>query len=408
MKQRIAITGVGLLSPLGDRPETLHEGLCAGRSAVGPAPLLAGSPAADIAAAELADFEPRDYIGGNLRPLDRSSKLAVAAASRALADAGHNPDAEPGTEGRDGMGLVLGTMFGSIHTISEFDRRGLTAGPGYVKPLVFANTVINAAAGQTAIRLGLRGVNSTVAGGSASGIQALGYAADLIADGRGDVVLAGGGEELSPEAALGFARRGDLAAEPGSAPFDRARSGFALGEGAALLTLEGIDTAVARGARIRGEILGFGQAFDPTRGGDADSAVGALLRAVRAALAQAELAPEAIGCVFASANGSRRGDLYEGRALLELLGPGGPPIAAVKSGLGEGLGCAGALQVVAALEALARGEVAGILGFSTPEDEFAALDLSPLVRSPSGPVALITALGLDGQAAALVLSVEET
>lgn len=404
MKHRVVITGVGLLSPLGDRPEQLHQALCAGRSALGPIELFETRQVPNVEAAEVPDFDARSYIEGNLRPLDRSSMLSISAATLALADASHDPRADEA----DTTGLVLGTMFGSIHTISEFDRRGLTAGPAYAKPLVFANTVINAAAGQTAIRLGLHGVNSTVAGGSVSGLQALGYAADLIRSGRNQVVLAGGCEELSFEALLGFRRTGQLAgatdASPRAVPFEQTRNGFALGEGAALLVLETAEAATARGAHVRGEVLGFGQAFDPTRGTSAESATDAMARAISLALAEASLDSAQIGCVFASANGSIGGDLHEGSAIALGLAGHEPPISAIKSMTGEALGLSGALQAVAALEALRHGQVAGIHRLERPEPALATLDLSALVRSPVGPTALITALGLDGAAAAMLLT----
>lgn len=412
MTDRVVITGVGLVSPLGDRPDQLHEALCAGRSALGQPSLrqpdlFATQQIPNVEAAELPAFDARDYIEGNLRPLDRSSILACSAATLALRDADHDPRAD----GALPTGLVLGTMFGSIHTISEFDRRALTAGPSYAKPLVFANTVINAAAGQTAIRLGLNGVNATISGGSVSGLQALGYAADLIKSGRNQRVLAGGCEELSFEAMLGFRRAGRLAgatdASPCAVPFGDGRNGFSLGEGAALLALETANTATARGAAIHGSVLGFGQTFDPSRGRDSTSASGAMTRAITAALEDAGLDIAQIGCVFASANGSSGGDLHEGLALVRSLAGHRPPVTAIKSMLGESLGCSAALQAVAALEALRRGEVAGIHRLERPEPTLETLDLSALVRSPLGPVALITAQGFDGAAAALVLSGED-
>lgn len=414
MIPRVVITGIGLLSPLGDRPEQFHDALCAGRSALGPIESFDTDPVPNAQAAEFADFDGRNYIEGNLRPLDRASMLSISAATLALADAGLDPRAggseataaDGSAEHGSANSLVLGTMFGSIHTISEFDRRGLVAGPAYVKPLVFANTVINAAAGQAAIRLGLNGINSTLAGG-ASGLQALGYAADLVRSGRTQVALAGGLEELSLEALIGFRRAGRLAGSddraPQSVPYDVGRNGFSLGEGAALLVLETEENAQARGAQVRGVLRGFGQAFDPTRGASAESASAAMARAVALALDDGDLSAEAIGCVFASGNGSTS-DLHEGRALAESLLGSRVPVSAIKSMTGETLGGSGAQQAVAALGALEHGQVPGIKGLAQPEAALAALDLSPLVRSPEGPAALITALSLDGAAAALLLT----
>src|SRR5262249_12447237 len=160
--------------------------------------------------------------------LDRTSQLVTAAARLALDDSGWTRELRSSVE----VGLVLGTMFCGVHTIGEFDRRAVTAGPAYASPLDFANTVINAAAGHTAIWHNLRGVNSTIAGGSASGLQALAHAADLISNGRASVVLAGGVEELCFESFCGFHHAGMLCGsncKPGEfpIPFDARRNGFA-------------------------------------------------------------------------------------------------------------------------------------------------------------------------------------
>src|SRR5262249_36934227 len=143
---------------------------------------------------------------GNIRPLDRTSQLVAAAAGLALEDSGGAAEMRRTQD----VGLGLGTMVCSVHTISEFDRRAVAAGPTYARAMSFANTVINAAAGQTAIWHRLRGVNSTIASGSSSGLQAIAYAAQLIAGGQGTALLAGGAEELCFESFLAFNRAGLL------------------------------------------------------------------------------------------------------------------------------------------------------------------------------------------------------
>ncbi|HEX6203276.1 MAG TPA: beta-ketoacyl synthase N-terminal-like domain-containing protein, partial [Thermoanaerobaculia bacterium] len=191
--RRVVVTGVGVVSPLGESLADLHAALCRGESAVAEIESFERDGLPSRLGAAAAGFAEAAHFGDrNFRPLDRTGRLAAAAAGLALADAGWpaggRDDVAPGIE----LGLVLGTTFGSVHTISEFDRRALTAGPAYVKPLDFANSVINAAAGQTAIWHDLRGVNSTLSGGPSVGLTALAYAADLVATGRADVLLAGG------------------------------------------------------------------------------------------------------------------------------------------------------------------------------------------------------------------------
>ncbi|HEX2253252.1 MAG TPA: beta-ketoacyl synthase N-terminal-like domain-containing protein, partial [Thermoanaerobaculia bacterium] len=258
----VAITGAGVVSPLGDRPELVFDALCRGESSLAPVTAFDPEGLPSRLAGEVRDFEPRRYLGdGNLRPLDRTGRLAAAAATLALGDAGWDAEARRGAE----VGLALGTMFGSVHTISEFDRRALTAGPNYAKPMDFANSVINAAAGQTAIWHDLRGVNSTLSGGTTGGLAALAYGAGLVAAGRADAVLAGGADEVCFESFQGFARAGLTAGSaatngggrPGAVgsrehpvPLDADRNGFAPAEAAALLVLESPESARRRGARV--------------------------------------------------------------------------------------------------------------------------------------------------------------
>jgi len=408
--RRVAITGAGVVSPLGGTPEALHAALCAGESGLGPLAAVVppegfGGRLGCASAGEVRGFDPREQLaGGNPRPLDRTAHLTVAAARRALAAAGL---LEPASE----LGLVLGTMFGSVRTIAEFDRRALTAGPLYAKPMDFANSVINAAAGQTAIWYRLTGVNATLSGGPVAGAAALAYAADLVRDGRTGALLAGGADELAFESYLGFDRAGLLASENGTGgmprPYDRRRSGFVPAEGAALLVLEDEDAARARGARIAAWLLGHGSAFDPSRGRDPERAAAAAARSMRLALADAGVEPGEIGAVSAAGSGSVAGDRCEARALAAVFGgrAAGLPVTAVKSMLGEALGASAAFQAVALIEALGRGVLPGIRGLEEPEDGL-PLGAAHAAARPldGGAVGLVHAVGLDGHHASLVLA----
>ncbi|PON18575.1 hypothetical protein C2W62_07310 [Candidatus Entotheonella serta] len=320
MEHRVMITGAGVISPLGDSPAALHAALCEGQSGLRPIELFNTEGLGCKQAYELAEFTPDAYLGKkNLRPLDRTSRLVVSTAKLALDDSGWSTDMRCQTE----VGLVLGTMFCSVHTISEFDRRGLTLGPGRVSPMDFANTVINAAAGQAAIWHNLRGVNSTISSGKTSGLQAIAYAADLIRRGQATALLAGGAEELCFESFCGFDRAGLLCHGPDGVqeypiPFDIRRNGFALGEGAALVMLEDAETAIARGAQIIGEIKGYGNAYDLSQGAVSQDAVAAMTRAMRLALRDARMTPVDVTCLSASANGSVWADRQETQAIVAL------------------------------------------------------------------------------------------
>lgn len=411
-ERRVVVTGCGVLSALGDSAAALHAALCEGR--IGTRPITgfaldelfpgdADGSRIDRTAAEI-EIDPGYFGGGNLRPIDRAGQIAIAAAHLALADGGWTAEMRAARE----VGLVHGTMFGSLRTVVHFDRRALEAGPRYVKPFEFANTVINAAAGQTAIWHDLRGVNSTVAGGAVAGLEAVAGAADLLRARHGDALLAGGADELCVESFHGFHRAGLLC--PGEAPrpipFAAGRNGLRLGEGGALLMLEDLDAARARGATLRAEILGHGSAFDPSGGRDAGRAAKSAARAMRLALVDAGLDAADIDALSLSANGDPRGDRREALAVAKVFGERARelPLTAVKAALGETLGSAGALQCVVALEALRTGEVPGIAGFDRLDPELPPLAVSAETRSGAIRHVLVHAAGLDGKSCALVLA----
>jgi 3-oxoacyl-[acyl-carrier-protein] synthase II len=388
----VVITGAGVVTPLGDTPGRLH------------AALLADVPAAPPGGRwgfAVTAFSPAAYLGDvNLRPLDRTSALLTCAARLALDDGGWSA----ARRGAEEVGLVVGTLFCSAHTIAAFDRRALEEGPAYASPMDFANTVINAAAGQAAIRHNLRGVNSTVATGATSGLRALAHAADLIRSGRARAVLAGGVEELCFESHLAFERAGLLGAAP-PLPFDARRGGFTLGEGAALLMLEDAEAAAARGACARAEVLGHGSAYDCSRGQDEARAVAAATRAGRLALRDAGVTPADVDAVSASANGSVRGDRHEARALAQTFAGRRDDLAvtAVKGRLGEALGAGGALQAVALVESLRTGVLPGVPGLEEPEEPFLAGKTTAAGRDLDPRTGLVSSVGFDGDCCALVL-----
>lgn len=403
--RRVVVTGAGTLSPLGDRPDAIHRALVSGAAGLTEVTLFPTAGLATSLGGEIA-FEAGAYLDGNVRPIDRTGRLAIVAAQLALESSGWSAEMRREHE----VSLVLGTMFGSVRTIAEFDRRALEAGPKYAKPFEFANSVINAAAGQTAIWHDLRGVNSTVAGGASAGLQAIAYGAEMIRTGRASAVLAGGVEELCFESYYGFCRTGLVAGSANgdggcAVPFDARRRGFRLGEGAAFLMLEEAGAAALRGAAALAEIHGHANTYDCSRGRRAGEAAAAIGRAVALALDDAAVAAGGIDVVSAAANGSVAGDRHEAAALAAVFGAGAArlPVMAVKGQLGESLGASGALQTVTLLEAMRQGVVPGIAGLEEIEDGFPLELASPASRETEMRFGLVHALGFDGNTCALVL-----
>jgi len=408
MAGRVFITGTGLVTSLGYSSGELQAALCAGRNGIRPVTRFDTGGLACQLGGEISSFSAKDHLGNaNTRALDRTSQLVATAAGLVLDNSGWSVQMREDQQ----VGLVLGTMFCSVHTISEFDRRAVTAGPSYASPMDFANTVINAAAGQTAIWHKLRGVNSTIATGVTSGLHAIGYAADLIATGRATAIIAGGADELCFESFVGFNRAELLCGSNHLAgdfpiPFDSRRNGFALGEGAALLMLEDGESALARGAHVLGEIKGYGSAYDCSQGRSDDRSIEAIGRSIRRALDEALMSPDEIGCLSASANGSVDGDRREAIGTASALGRRAAqlPVTAIKSMLGETLGASGAIQAIALIQSIREGLLPGIPQLETPDAGNPLKMLGREAREIGCGTGLVNSMGFDGNCCSVVIA----
>ena len=393
MMPRVVVTGEGMITAAGAGIDAAQEALWSGKTVIAPSERLNGALMADV-----GEFDPTPWLGNKgVRVLDRGTRLLCIAAQMALTASKYTAVAE----GDPDLGLVVGTLFGGVHSIASFDWTGITEGPNWVSPMEFANTVINAPAGQAAIKQKLRGVNSTVCSGLASGLYAMSYAADFLRFGRARYLLTGGMEEVCEETSLGFRKLGLSSPSGAVHPFAETRDGAAPGEGAAIWMLETAETAEARGVEPMFEILGFGAVYDahPTIGYNprGEGAVAA----IRMAIANSELKPEDIGGIIASANGSPAGDEMEARALKAVFGDSltGLPLCAPKALFGESMGAGGAVGALVAGFALRRGELPPTAGASATN----GLQLSSSAQALRGENILINAFSCDGNNASLVV-----
>jgi 3-oxoacyl-[acyl-carrier-protein] synthase II len=393
---RIAVTAAGVISALGAGREQFGCNLFAGRCAAAASTRLPG-----FTTAEIADFDPQFWLGNKgIRVLDRSARLLAVAVHMALSEAGFTP------EGKDrvstDIGLVCGTLFGSVHSITAFDWSGLVDGPSLVSPMEFPNTVINAPAGQAAIRYRMGGVNSTICAGLASSLHAIQYAAEFLRFGRARILLAGGVDELCDESINGFQRLQAASSTGVALPFGGLRDGVLPGEGAALWMLESEDSACAAGRVPWLEICGFGSTHDAHHIGSFDLRGCGAAQAIRLAIADAEIAPQDIACVVASAGGGRVGDEMEARALEAVFREhmAGPPVCAPKAAFGEAMGASGALCAMAAGLALQRQSLPPTANFT---DSKTRLPLSAEAAPISGEYALVNAFSCDGNNASMVI-----
>ncbi len=366
MKNRkVVITGLGIISPLGIGRDTFWDGLFSGKTGFRTISLFDTSSLNVHIAGEISDFDPLPFLGKKgLRELDRSTRLLSSAVKLTLDDS----RLEITDKNTHSVGVSIGTTFGSLHSISQFDRDGLIDGPRLVNPSHFPNTVINSPASRISIRFGIKGFNTTISTGLCAGIDAVSYASDFIRLNRADVVLAGGVEELCEETFTGFHKLGYLSgmdgSEPLCCPFDARRNGIVLSEGAAVLILEDEQYALKRGAAIMAEVSGYGNSFDPSpllnspldKGRFPVEGKG-LRNAINLALKDASLNPDDIDYISSSANSTTGLDSMETGVIKSIFGDRAfsIPISSIKSMAGESLSASGVLSCSAAIGVIQKG-----------------------------------------------------
>jgi 3-oxoacyl-[acyl-carrier-protein] synthase II len=368
MDRRVVITGIGMVTPLGVGREAFAQALWRGRTGIGEITAFPTGALASHLGAECLTFQPRDFISlKNLRKMDRLSAMATASVRMALDDAGIRID----SANRDRIGIVMGTAFGNTEHEVQSARVLFTEGPGMVSPIHVSNTVMNAPAGHASIEMGFRGVNTTVNHQAASAETAIAYGAMEIRRGAADVIVAGGGDILSPffyEALTRFHALSptDDGAE-GACPFDRARNGPVMGEGCGIVCLEAAELARERGVTAYGEVTGWGMGSSPAPPTAWPADPRGFLLAMERALRMADTAPAEIDLVQAEANGGREPDALEAAAYERLFGEAGtkPLITSLKGATGEIFASGGIRAAVLALS-LREGIVPPVVGLKDP------------------------------------------
>jgi 3-oxoacyl-[acyl-carrier-protein] synthase II len=400
----VAVTGLGLLTPAGCDPGEVWRTLCAGVSTARTDPLLSTLPVRISCA--VSGFDPEQELGARLsRRLDRFTRLALAAARRAVADAKLDPAGWDPCR----VGVVLGVGSNSLERYAQEYRRLDRGAPHRVSPYGLPRSVPNMAAAEVAVDLGARGPNFVTASACASGATALGVARDLVRSGTCDLVLAGGSESArDPMTATGFSQMGALSrfqGPPSEAcrPFDRERDGFVLGEGAAVLVLESTAHARARSAPVRALLRGCGASADAHHATAPHPDGRGAEQAVRTALADAGLAPADIRHVNAHGTATPLGDAVEA-AVLRRVFPASPPVTASKGVTGHALGAAGAIEAAATVLALQHQTVPPTANFRQGDDGLHLDVVCGHARTVPMEAALTSSFGFGGQNAVLVFT----
>ncbi len=408
MTIRIVITGLGCISPLGHNVQTTWESALAGRSGVGLITQFDATEHETRIAAEVRDFDPHTLLGRKeARRMDRYTQFAMVATQEALNDAGLKVD----ENNRGRVGVFIGTGIGGMGTLLAEAEVYRTRGPRRVSPFLIPMMLPDSAGGQVAISFGMRGPNLGIISACATGTNAIGEAAEVIRQGRADVMVAGGAEAaISAVTMAGFNSMGALSTrndEPqrASRPFDKHRDGFVAGEGAGILVLESEAHAKARGAHIYGEVLGYGGTNDAYHvSAPLENGAGAV-ECMRLALEQAQLEPHAIGYLNAHGTSTQLNDKSETAAVKTVFGECAYDlsISSTKSMTGHLLGAAGAMEAIFSLKAILDGRLPPTINYETPDPE-CDLDYVPNeARQKAVRRAMSNSFGFGGHNACLIL-----
>jgi 3-oxoacyl-[acyl-carrier-protein] synthase II len=405
--KRIAVTGLGAITPLGLDVTSTWRAAVAGKSGIDFIRSFDASGFPVRIAAEVKEFDASTVAPPKeARRLDRNVLLALGAAKEAVADAaldGFDPAR---------VGVVLGSAIGGFLGIMEQGEVLRERGPDRVSPHFLPSVLVDSASGQLAITLGLRGPNYAVVSACATGSHAVGEAAELIRRGDADAVLAGGTEAcMHPLILAGFCAMRGLAAEEqhpprASRPFDATRAGFVIGEGACVLVLEELEAARARGAPIYAEVIGYGASNDAYHMAAPDPEFVGVSEMMRAALQRAELQPEDVDYINAHGTSTPLGDLAETKAIKDVFGDHAYELAvsSTKSVMGHTFGAAGAIEAMMCVLAIRDGIIPPTTNYEVPDPE-CDLDYVPNeARKADVKVALSNAMGLGGHNGCLILS----
>ena len=405
---RVVITGMGAVTPLGLTVRETWENMLAGKSGIATIQRFDASALPTRIAGEVKGFDPTDHLSSKeARRMARCSHLAVAAAQEALADAGLPTPVADGER----TGTVIGVGMGGLDWAIEHSRKFWKQGLRGISPFALVSSLPNMPAYHISLMAGAMGPITTPVAACATGSQAIGEGTDMIRHGRADVILAGGAEGLVIDVAMmGFAVMGALSQrndepERASRPFDKDRDGFVFAEGAGVLVLERLEYALARGANIYAEVLGYASAADAFHIAQPDPEARGVRRAMLWALENAGIAPEKVDYINAHGTATPLNDGTETLAIKKIFGEHAYKLAisSNKSMIGHTMGAAGAIEAITTVLTLRQGMILPTINLDHPDPE-CDLDYVPgKARKADVRVALKNAFGFGGQNACLVL-----
>jgi len=405
--RRIAITGIGVVTPTGVGTAAMWDSLANGRSGISAIEHFDASEYTTRFGGYIKDFDPSAVIDRKeARRMSRFQQFAMVAADEAMREAGLTEiDEELSTR----AGCIIGSGIGGLSTMEDQTKVLLERGPSRISPFLVPMMIVDLAAGHVSIRYGLKGINYAPVSACATGSHAIGEAAEAIRRGVADVIVAGGFDAgVSPLGVAGFAAARALSTrnddpQTASRPWDAERDGFVIAEGGGLLVLEDWDHAVARGAHIRAELVGYGATADAYHITSPAPDGNGAIRAMQIALEQAGLAPCDVDYINAHGTSTEAGDLAETNAIKRVFGGCVPPVSSTKSMMGHMLGGAGAAEAAVCILAMESSLIPPTINLHNP-DPACDLDYVPNVaRKADVKYAMTNSFGFGGHNATLLL-----
>jgi len=401
----VAVTGIGLVTPAGIGVDRAWQGVLSGRSAGAKDPNLAGIPI-DISC-RVADFDGNEMLGRKAaRRLDRFVQLGLVAAREAVTDSGLDPQTWDGAR----VGAVIGCGMGGAGTWEAQHTVLMERGPERVSPMLIPMLIPNMVAGHIAIEFHANGPNLVTATACTSGATAIGVARDLLRSGACDVVITGGTEAgLTPLSIAAFGQMHALSGrvdDPGAAsrPFDADRDGFVAAEAAGMLVIERADDATARGARVRGRLLGYGASADAHHITAPDPEGVGVGLAIQAALRDAGVGPADVGHINAHGTSTPLNDAAESRVIRRIFGDDAPPVTSTKGVTGHSLGAAGAIEAAFSLLTIEDGLLPPTANLEKQDPEIDLDVVSGEPRKTDAEIVMSNSFGFGGQNGVLVLA----
>jgi len=407
LKNRVVITGMGAITPIGNNVKTFWENIKKGKCGIDFIRSFDTSEFKVKIAAEIKDFNPADVLDSKeLKRMDKFTQMGIVAANEAVNDAGLSNEGDS----RENWGIILGTGIGGFITIEKENRKIIEKGPGRVSPFFIPMALCNIAAANIAIKFGIKGICDTVITACASGTSSIGNAYRILQQNQADLIIAGGSEAaMTPLALAGFTSMGALCthnkAEQASIPFDIRRTGFVMGEGAGIMILETLEHAQKRGANIYAEVVGYGTTCDayhitaPAPGGNGGA------RAMKMAINDSGINEEQISYINAHGTSTPYNDKNETEAIKTVFGEKAYdiPISSTKSMTGHMLGASGAAEAIVCVKAMQESFLPPTIGLQEQDPE-CDLDYVPLQgRNRNLQYTISNSFGFGGQNASILL-----